>query len=741
MKCLVVCVRFHEGRYHGVGDWPPSPARLFQALIAGAASGGVLAADDAAALRWMEELNAPIIAAPASRAGSGFRNYVPNNDLDAVGGDLRRIGEIRTPKVIRPRLFDAAEPFVFAWSLDPGEATDGHARTVARIAQRLYQLGRGVDMAWAWAEVVHAAEIGSRFAAYGGAVYRPSESGAGRVLLCPERGSLRSLEDRFRANQKRLSSVVPTGDRLFSQAPKPRFRVVPYDSPPTRLLFDLRATGGRSADPKFAPWPLARAVKLVTIARDGAVARLKNALPGKETLIDRVMIGRDANEADKAARVWIAPLPSIGHAYADHAIRRLLVEVPPNCPIPHEDIEWGFSGLHLGADYRTGELMDEGQPVLMRADDEGMLDHYGAGPRDGVDHRTRVWRTVTPAALPEFAARRRIDPRRLRDPAERKGASALAEEQDRAAGAVIQALRHAGIGTGAAAIRVQREPFSPNGERAESLAPQTRFAKERLWHVEIAFTQPVAGPLIVGDGRYLGLGLMAAIGDPGADVKIFRLANEPHIAIADQTALLIAVRRALMSLSRRSDGSVPRLFSGHEADGAPAQSGRHEHVFLAAADLDRDGRVDRLIVGAPWRCDRAVRRGGRDRALFDRTVSALSAVRAGRLGIVSLVVDAAGAEGGRLVGPSRIWKSHTDYRPTRHAKEAPTAALLRDVVGECERRGLPRPEPKLLRATTDPRGGIAARLGLRFAVAITGPILLGRDSHLGGGLFLAKVPA
>jgi CRISPR-associated protein Csb2 len=333
--------------------------------------------------------------------------------------------------VIRPRLFDAAEPFIFAWNLDPGEATDDHARSIARIAQRLYQLGRGLDMAWAWAEVADAAEIESRLAAYGGAVYRPSERGTGRVLLCPERGSLESLEDRFRASQKRFSSADSTGDRLFSQAPKPRFRVVPYDSPATRLLFDLRATGGRSAEPEFAPWRLARAVKLVTIARDGAVARLRSALPEMETLIDRVLIGRDANEADKAARVRIAPLPSIGHAHADHAIRRLLVEVPPDCPIPHGDLEWGFSGLHLGADYQTGELMDEGQPVLVRADDDGMLDHYGAGRRDGVDHRSRVWRTVTPAALPQFAARRRIDPRRLRDPAERKRASEFAEEQDR----------------------------------------------------------------------------------------------------------------------------------------------------------------------------------------------------------------------------------------------------------------------------------------------------------------------
>ena len=85
----------------------------------------------------------------------------------------------------------------------------------------------------------------------------------------------------------------------------------------------------------------------------------------------------------------------------------------------------------------------------------------------------RVWRTITPAALPQTAARRRIDPRRLRDPAEQKGAPERAEEQGQAASAVIQAMRHAGVTVAVAAIRVQREPFTGRGERAES-SPQER---------------------------------------------------------------------------------------------------------------------------------------------------------------------------------------------------------------------------------------------------------------------------
>jgi CRISPR-associated protein Csb2 len=63
----------------------------------------------------------------------------------------------------------------------------------------------------------------------------------------------------------------------------------------------------------------------------------------------------------------------------------------------------------------------------------------------------------------------------------------------------------------AEAIRVQREPFESNGERIEVFAEGTRFSKHRLWHVEIEFSDEILGPLLIGDGRFLGLGLMAPV--------------------------------------------------------------------------------------------------------------------------------------------------------------------------------------------------------------------------------------
>lgn len=728
-RVLLIAVRFHDGRYHGVGDWPPSPARLFQALVAGAAHGGVIAETDRAVLKWLEALPPPVIAAPAHRAGQGFDSFVPNNDLDAVGGDPRRVSEIRTAKPIKPHLFDDNTPFLYLWRFEEGMEK---AEALRKIAERLYQLGRGVDMAFATGELLGEVDAEKRLAIYDGAIHRPAKAGTGKPLSCPTEGSLESLEDRFVKTCARFSveGKGKAAKQLFTQPPKPRFAQTAYESPPTRLLFDLRITDEKA---DFAAWPLTATVALVEQVRDAALQKLGDAMKDHAPAIERIIIGCNATDADKDQRLRILPLPSVGHHHTSRAIRRILVEIPPDCPIASNDIDWAFSSLEPH-DAATGELAGWS---LVPAEDRRMLGHYGI--EDDRRDAFRLWRTVTPAALPERTARRRIDPRRIAD--EAKGAAERAGEEARAATAVLHALRHARVMTQVESVRVQREPFEAKGDRAEAFAPGTRFAKERLWHVEIRFAAPHSIPLVIGDGRYLGLGLMAPVKDAWRDAAVFALSREANVAVTDAAELLRAVRRALMALSRDSKGAVPRLFSGHEPDGAPASSGGHEHVFLAADDADRDGHIDRLIVAAPWVCDRS-RHAPRqsDRVLFDRVVSSFGEVRAGKLGVITLGLPLALAADDPVFGPARIWESRTLYRPTRHASRGkdPAAAVVQDVIVECDRRSLPRPEAELLELNAGPNGGsLAACVRLRFAVAVEGPIMIGHDSHMGGGLFTA----
>ena len=731
-NALLITLCFHDGRYHGAEDWPPSPARLFQALVAGVARGAALEPDDVEALKWLESLDPPAIAAPTMRNGQRYQNFVPNNDLDAVGGDPGRIGEIRVDKLIRPRLFDAAIPLLYCWRFE--NDPDGQAHALVKIAERLYQLGRGVDMAWAQAEVLDIKEAERRLDEHGGSLHRPTESDSGVLQACPGPGSLKSLIERYKAMGKRFRSEN-TGKKTqyaFTQPPKPRFRQVAYDSPPAQLLYDLRDLAKTS---EFQPWPLTGIVRLTETVRDAAAERLAAALPDKAACIERVFGRvRDLSAADKAQRIRIAPLPSIGHPHAESSIRRVLVEIPPNCPLPVDDLKWAFSGLHLGTDPKTGEIRDDSLPMLIEADDWSMPRHYGV-ERNG-KQTFHLWRTVTPAALPERAARRRSNPARRNETA--KDAKERLQEETRAAGAVRQALRHAGIETAVAAVRVQREPFRARGARAEAFARDTRFSRHRLWHVEVAFTAPRDGPVLIGDGRYLGLGLMAPEKRAFREVAVFTIEGDAP-PVAARADMLTALRRALMALDRDENGAVSRLFCGHEANGAPAGNGAHQHIFLAA-DANRDGsRLARLYVIRPDTADSKSRLSDDEKARFERVTGKLQTLRAGRYGVLRLRGPAAPGPDDRLFTRSRVWTSLTDFSPSRHPRNGADAVafLERNIHAEVLRRGYPTPKVELLSRDTGPRGGIRARFCLTFSITVQGPLLLGRDSHMGGGLFAA----
>jgi CRISPR-associated protein Csb2 len=711
-QALIISVRLLDGRYYGAGDWPPSPFRLFQALVSAAHLGRAASDGDSAALCWLEGLPPPIIAAPKAKLSRTTTSYVPRNGADAFGGNLARAAQARDAKHFQPWLFDAGVPFLYVWRFWSEDAA--RAAGVVALAERLYQLGRGVDMAFALAETVAAADAERRLGEHPGVVYRLTVDGSAHPLRCPLAGaSLDSLRRRHAEQLARLRG------KKFRLASPPVFRTLGYDAPPRRFLYELRRADGK---PGFAAWPFERAAALAERVRDLAAARLR---PHLAPAVERYLMGREATEADKPLRVRLVPLPSIGHEHTQRDIRRVLVEVPVDCPLAAADVAWAFAGLKLGVDPATGELVRAEDAVLVPSDDLAMLGHYGIGGKDG---GARVWRTVTPAAL--SVARTR---------GERCGGT-RADAMAAAAHAARQALRHAGWTGRAEVRRIQREPFEAKGALAGDFK-HGRFAAGGLYHLEIAFDEPVRGPLLVGNGRFVGLGLLRPVEAATPDVFSLPLVGNHRPAVADRAAFLEAARRTLMGRARQMDGGPGRLFSGHEADGAAARSGRHEHVFLAAEDGDGDGRLDRLLIAAPWRVDRNAPAGARAREAFGRVAGGLAWVRAGALGVIELggavEPDAADA----LCGTALVWESVTAYVPTRYPKGRDgdvAVCVAADVGRECQRRGLPSPSGvEVLRVEAGPRGGVRAWVRLGFAVGVAGPVLLGRDSHAGGGLFRA----
>lgn len=712
---LLVEVFLHEGRYHGTPEWPPSPARLFQALLAGASRAGRLPPEADAALRWLEALPAPIVGGPRAVAGQAIKLWVPNNDLDAKGGNPEAVASIRTGKHVQPRLFDAEVPLLYAWTFDDEEDARTHAADVASLAKDLYQLGRGVDPAWARTVLVDEPALARRLEAYAGRLYRPSggEIGGTNALSCPERGSLDSLNARYKVTLGRFVTHSEGRKRVtvFQQPPKPLFRNTAYDSTPRTMLFELRLGAAPS---ELSAFPITDVCPLIERLRDAAAQRLEAALPERSMDVERAIVGRTpegARPLPPADRVRIVLLPSIGHRHADRRVRRVLIQVPTSCPWRADDVFWAFSDLAVPGS----------SAVLCQAGDDSMLVHYGS--RDA----SFTWRTVTPAALPAEASRRRIDPQRQAKQA--KGAEERAREEAAAIKAVRQALRHAAIGARLASARVQREPFEGKGERAERFARGTRFAKERLWHIEVTLERPVNGPVVIGDGRFLGLGLMAPV-TAGVSVGFMLPIIEGWREGTDPLVITRALRRAVMARYQEQIGAgkrLPRFVSGHEPDGSPAKNHSHLHFVC-----DPDDRA--LLVVPPHARDR------RDVTRWER--SHLSTLRDALTGFVEL---RAGDAGLLRLGPamptspfasSREWISTTPYVVNRHRKEGSAKlAVERDVRAACREAQLPSPAVDVLDVRGEPRTGLTAHVALVFPTTVVGPVLLGRTRHQGGGWF------
>ena len=512
---LVLEVRFHDGRYHGKEDgfdsnnpsdgWPPSPGRLFQALVAGVAHGSEILPDDRQALHWLENLPPPRISAPPAYRSEAVPMFVPNNDLDACGGDPGQVAKVRVQKHWRPHLFDADEPIFYLWKIDT-PTTD--AERICNIANRLYQLGRGIDMAAASGAVMTDSSTQELLESHPGTVRIPIDTEGGNVPV-PQSGTLDSLIMRQRCRRDRLTfhSKGRKGDWHFTQPPKARFRYITYDAPPKFLYFDLR----REDLPQHSAWaprPLRTAAALVTGLRDGAALRLKNAAHPQSKEIERLIVGKGAGPNDVAQRLRIIPVPSIGTEHTDPSIRRMLVEVPPTCPIPWRDIQWAFGGLSP-YNLETGEAWPG---YLVSQGDSKMIRRYL--PRNVA---VRRFRSLTAVALSQSLLPRSYTNHSVA--VESTTAEHRHLEETRAIKAVVQALRHASVRVRPSGIRVQREPLHSRGIRAEDFAEGSRFPRRAMWHVELKFPSAIPGPfpLVIGDGRFCGLGLMEPISDQAVE--------------------------------------------------------------------------------------------------------------------------------------------------------------------------------------------------------------------------------
>jgi CRISPR-associated protein Csb2 len=533
---LCISIRFLDGAFHGRADygepeWPPSPLRVFQAIVAAAAARwnerrGVHYA--AAALRWFEQLKSPIIITPPLKSitAQGYRLYVPDNVGDLVGKSWSRGGEgsiadYRTEKTVRPTLFQDDQALHYLWPLS--EAAKGfaeHREILFTGVRSIAYVGWGVDLVVADASVLN--ELGA--AALKGRRYFPTDEDAGCSLRVPRAGTLDDLENRHTAFLNRVS-----GDGFAPVPPLAAYGVTNYRSEDEasrspRAVFALR----QPDDSGFRPFDTARRGLHVVGMLRHAASRLEfsRSIGLNEDEIRRMVLGHGERNGEQhqpvqSARFVFLPLPSIEwrgdkKKLSIGGIRRAAVTISGDID---RELFRRFTQQFAGR-----ELIDEklNEPIALLArqpETDGAIQAYFES--------ALTWATVTPVILPGYD-----DPRKLRQKlrpengkkltAEEK--SALLQKLDKRIEFLLRkAIRQAGFSDGLAQyaeLEWRNAGFLAGTELASRYAVPDQHRRHRRLHVRITWRDhcgaPVkaSGPICIGGGRFSGLGLFVPVINP-----------------------------------------------------------------------------------------------------------------------------------------------------------------------------------------------------------------------------------
>lgn len=526
---LCISVRFLDGAFHGRGDggapeWPPSPLRLFQALVAAAAARwnerrGLVHA--APALRWLESLPPPSLVAPHAAAGAAYRLYVPDNVGDLVGkawsrGNEASVADYRTEKMVRPTRPEQ-EAVHYLWPLAPlGEDLRAHRDILLTAARSITHLGWGVDLVVADASVITNDEAN----ALPGQRWQPSPAATGTTLRTPTTGTLADLARRHDAFLHRVS-----GEMFSPVPPLSAFKLAGYlsDAEPPRspcALFALRKlddTGFRAYDPVRRSAHVAGMVRHVT-----GSAAMTRSLGWTADHVAKFVHGHasasDSQVAINAARLVFLPLPSIeyrgdGGGPTVGSIRRVLITSLG----PTNREEFDRLAQHLAGQ----ELIDEKSGAstamisLLPVADNVTQRYLGSAA---------TWATVTPVVLPGYD-----DPRKLRQRLRPENAakltaddkaSLLAKLDDRIDFLIRKAIRQAGYSEALARhaeIEWRASGYWPGTALASQYAAGDQHRRFRRLHVRITWRDETGnpidlpGPICFGSGKFSGMGLFAAV--------------------------------------------------------------------------------------------------------------------------------------------------------------------------------------------------------------------------------------
>lgn len=487
-RYLSISATFLDPLYHGMGDggrseWPPSPMRVFQALLAGSRTSvrnmrwsGQGQDDLTNAFQWLERQPPPIIISPNARlTNSSYTLFVPNNDSDEVQDRQDRL----TSKYPHPRRIDSQDDdpsiqptIYYVWSISEEDWTASRpcAELIAGESRYLMALGWGIDQVVGDGKIVTREEIanisGERWRPY------PNDTLGRGELRVPKEGSLADLEARYESFCSQLeggSYIRPQEFRQFDMVRYVRSTQLPY-RPYSR--FELPEGCGFRQEITIEVAAMLRSL----VCRPQNRTDFQEQFPNDDTSV--YLAGHVGKENHTPPRFSYLPLPTIGGAHSDGMVRRLLIAEPYGGD--GSRAQWASQRLE-GQTLQDNRGNERGQLLaLWRNTSRRMVNRYVG------EHR--IWSTVTPAILPGFD----------------DGKQSKAEEL------LVKALHHAGIPLdGVTDIALRRAPFWVGASHPRDYRRPKYLNHLPAWHARIEFRESVPGPFAVGPGRHAGLGIMA----------------------------------------------------------------------------------------------------------------------------------------------------------------------------------------------------------------------------------------
>lgn len=531
----LLCERYTASAHNDrvATEWPPHPARLHMALIDAWGSSEDQDPSERAALVWLESLEPPeIVAAETVAERTPVVHYVPDNDVDITSpanyaNRYQRLGDAleQLDDDVAPKQRERLETKI-AKERDVASQVTERGTTSPRVAAEMLPGGRGkqgrhfptvrpagqsVVFWWEGADPspeVRAAidEVAARVSRLGhsssfvavrltdtpedGRRWRPARAGP-LTLRVPAVGMTDALVRDHEVYER-------TGNRVKRLLPEANYRIGDVHEvavAASNLAGMVRVRALRR------PVPV-RHLDDLTAALRGAVLHHGDD-PSPELVSGH---GPDGTPASRPHAAFLA-LPFVGHDRASGEIHGVAVIVPHS---GHEADAEKERLAQAWIDQALAHLLAAGGDLHLGSAGVATID---ADPPQRYTLRLKRWTapshrwiTATPIALG-----RNPGDLRARDADDSNAARKRLAAFEQAEADVRRACSHVGLPDPLSVV-VSRGPLLDGTNPAHRYgAPAIGGRSKVLVHADLVFAEPVAGPIVLGAGRFRGFGLLAPV--------------------------------------------------------------------------------------------------------------------------------------------------------------------------------------------------------------------------------------